>query len=250
MFLMMARETLLCGSDDMIDPVLKRIREQMLQAADARFADGVRRFFKEPVDPIGVRTVDLQRIVRLAYTEVKDWPASQRNRLCNALWKGGKLEEGVLAAHLYRRFRSSCGQCEWKLFERWIDRYVHNWAHCDAVASWLLAACIGNVPSLKAELPAWTRSGNLWKRRAAAVALLQEAKHGRSPEDILRIASITGKDEETMVQKGAGWLLKVAYAKRPETIVEFLREVHFPRLVVRYAAEKMTPSDRAAVLGS
>ena len=48
-----------------------------------------------------------------------------------------------------------------------------------------------------------------------------------------------------MVQKGAGWLLKETYPKRPEETMEFLRSCAFPRLVVRYAAEKMTKSDRA-----
>jgi len=57
-------------------------------------------------------------------------------------------------------------------------------------------------------------------------------------------------DPEDLVQKGAGWLLKVAYTPRPQEVVEFLQEYgkHWPRLVLRYAAEKMTPDDRSAIL--
>jgi hypothetical protein len=42
-----------------------------------------------------------------------------------------------------------------------------------------------------------------------------------------------------MVQKGVGWVLKETYPKRPDEVLEFLRLNSFPRLVVRYAAEKM-----------
>jgi 3-methyladenine DNA glycosylase AlkD len=137
------------------------------------------------------------------------------------------------------------------LFERWIDRYVHNWAHCDGIASWLLAASIANDPLLKAVLPAWTRSRNRWKRRAAAVALLQEAKKGRSSDDILQIADLLRDDPDEMVQKGLGWLLKETYPKRPDDVMAWLREnPSTPRLVVRYAAEKMAPSDRAEAVTS
>ena len=34
------------------------------------------------------------------------------------------------------------------MFEHWVDRYVKNWAHCDGVSTWLLAACIANQPAL------------------------------------------------------------------------------------------------------
>jgi 3-methyladenine DNA glycosylase AlkD len=142
--------------------------------------------------------------------------------------------------------------CEFKLFERWIDRYVHNWAHCDGVASWLLAACIANEPTLSGELPEWTRSRNLWKRRAAAVAFLQEAKKGRRTGEIFAIADRLIGDPEEMVQKGIGWLLKETYPKQPEAVVDYLlpRRTQTTRLVLRYAAEKMSAEDRAAVLST
>jgi 3-methyladenine DNA glycosylase AlkD len=228
-----------------VDELVAATEERMRAAADPRHETGVRNFFIEPVDPWGVRSADLKPIEQMVYRELKRMTLAERNKYCDKLWKRGKLEEGALVCHVYRRFASECRTCEFKLFERWIDRYVNNWAHCDGISAWLLAACIGNEPSLKAELFGWTRSGNRWKRRATAVSLLQEAKKGRSSEDIFRIAGELAHDEDTMVQKGVGWLLKEAYPKRPEAVVEFLAETQPPRLVVRYAAEKMTARDKA-----
>src|SRR5207253_3708894 len=98
---------------------------------------------------------------------------------------------------------------------------------------------------------AWTRSKNRWKRRAAAVGLLQEAKHGRNTESIFKICELLFDDKDEMVQKGAGWLLKETYPKKPEATVQFLseRKAAISRLTLRYAAEKMTPEHRRETLG-
>jgi len=232
------------------EALLSEIRTRLAARIDPVYKQGAGRFFQHEVRVHGVRQRDLVPIEQFVYREIKDWPAAQRNRLCEELWKSGTLEEGAIVCHVYRRFHRQCAGCEFKLFERWIDRYVHNWAHCDGVSAWLLAACITNEPSLAGSLPAWSESPNRWKRRAAAVALLQEAKRGTHTDAILDIASRLLKDDDEMVRKGVGWLLKEAYPKQPGAVVAFLnaRAPGIPRLVLRYAAEKMSRADRATVM--
>ena len=228
-----------------IDELVAATHAQMKVHSDSKFAEGVRNFFVEPVDAWGVRSANLKSVEQMVYRELKRMSAADRNKYCNKLWKSGKLEDGMLICHVYRRFAPECGVCEFKLFESWIDKYVHNWANCDGVSSWLLSASIANEPALKSALPAWTKSRNRWKRRAAAVSLLQEAKKGRGAEEIFRIARELAHDPDEMVQKGVGWLLKETYSKRPEAVVAFLEETRPPRRVVRYAAEKMTAADKS-----
>lgn len=229
---------------------LERVRERLRGAVDPEFGEGQRRFFQHEVDTYGVRGPELKAISRELYREVKNWPVADRNKLCTEMWKSGKLEEGALVCYVYRRFGKQCGACEFKLFERWLDRYINNWANCDGLASWLLASSIANEPSLMTELPAWTESRNRWKRRAAAVALLQEAKLGRNTDTIFDIARRLMRDPDDMVQKGVGWLLKETYPKRPHEVVAFLKpwRGRASRLLLRYAAEKMTAPDRETVL--
>lgn len=228
------------------------IHEQMLAHADAEFAAGQRRFFQHEVDTYGVRTAELNVMVREVSRMVKGWPAAQRNALMKLLWETGKVESGALVCHVYRRFAKSCAECEFRLFEKWIDRYVRNWAHCDGVSSWLVAACIANQPELRHRLAAWTTSPNRWKRRAAAVSLLQEAKRGRHTEFVFEIAARLLADRDDMVEKGVGWLLKESYPARPEETLAFLMAHRgvASRLTLRYAAEKMPSSARAALLAS
>ena len=193
---------------------------------------------------------ELKAIARDLYREVKKWPAAERNRLCVALWKGGTLEEGALVCYVYRRFAKDCGEAEFRMFERWLDGYVGNWAHCDGLSSWLLNACVANRPELSSELVAWTRSRNRWKRRAAAVTMVPEARNGRQIDRIHEIAAELYCDADDMVQKGVGWLLKETYPKHPQQVMLWIRKWKgsAPRSVLRYAAEKMTPADRAETL--
>jgi 3-methyladenine DNA glycosylase AlkD len=195
------------------------------------------------------RAPDVKALAPAVYRALKTEPAAIRNRFCTELWKSGRWQEFGLACYVYRRFARTCGAAEWRLFEGWLNRYVDNWGACDGLASWLLAACIENEPGLSAALPAWTSSRNRWKRRAAAVALVYEAKRARSTDRIFEVAALLIGDADDMVRKGLGWLLKETYPKKPREVVRFLlAHPAAPRLVVRYAAEKMSPADREKVM--
>ena len=52
------------------------------------------------------------------------------------------------------------------------------------------------------------------------------------------------KDEEDLVQKGYGWMLKEASKKHREEVFEYImrRKSEMPRTALRYAIEKM-PED-------
>jgi 3-methyladenine DNA glycosylase AlkD len=230
--------------------LLKSIRSGLKAAADPEFEAGLRGFFKEPVKPYGVRTPQVRDLARLAYAQVKQWPIAERDRFVTELWKSGILEEGVLVCHLYRRFAKSCGEGEFRMFEQWMDRYVTNWSNCDGVSTWLIAACIANRPGLAERLARWTKSKNRWKRRSAAVSLVQEARQGRNAATIFTICDLLLQDADDMVQKGVGWLLKETYPRRPRELLEFLDggRARAPRLVLRLAAEKMTQKDRKWLL--
>ncbi len=233
-----------------VQDLLKATRTQLKAAADPEFEAGLRWFFKEPVKPYGVRTPQLREMARLAYSQAKHWPVEERDRFVTELWKSGMLEEGAIVCHLYRRFAKSCDEREFRMFEQWIDRYVRNWSHCDGVSTWLIAASIANRPGLADRLAHWTKSKNRWKRRAAAVSFIQEAKQGRNTETILHICDLLLKDPDDMVRKGVGWLLKETYPKRPRDVIRFLDgwRASAPRLVLRLAAEKMTTQHRQWLL--
>jgi 3-methyladenine DNA glycosylase AlkD len=234
-----------------IEETLQLVRKRLETLANPRVKEGMERYFKETIRSYGVPAPAVRVVAREIYKEVKPWPLAQRNRFCTELFRSGMFEEGAAAIYLYRYFKRSCHECEFRLFERWIDRYVDNWAWCDGVSSWLVHASLSNQPALLEEIPRWTESPKRWKRRAAAVSLVPFGRRGEQLEVIFDVARRLARDEDDMVQKGVGWLLKDTYPKRPTETVGFLRSVDppFARLVLRIAAEKMTAAYRERVLG-
>ncbi len=226
------------------------IRRELLARADPAFRQGVKRFFHEPVKAYGVRTPVMRAIARLAGAETKRWTTEERRRLAETLWSSGILEESSVAIELFRRAAKQGGEAEFRLFEHWIEQYVGNWGASDGVSCYLLAPAIRNDPGLIRHLAEWTASRNRWKRRAAIVSLVREAKQGRHTEAILEIASRLITDTDDMVQKGIGWVLKETYPAKPRQVTRFLIEQrgNTARLVLRLAAEKMTVRDRERVL--
>ena len=232
--------------------LLEQVRAELRRLSDARVRQSIDRFFTadQPVVSYGVASPDVKKIAQGVYREMKRWPAAERDRLCTELWASGTNEEGALVCYVYRRFAKSCGEREFRVFTRWLDRYVKNWGHTDGLSLWLLGASIANDPSLIGELDGWTKSKNRWKRRASAVALVPSARQGVHTREIFRIAAPLIPDEDDMVRKGVGWLLKETYPKKPAEVMRFLmpKRALASRLVLRYAAEKMSTADRARLL--
>ncbi len=236
------------------DELIGEVRAELQRLGRAAVRESIDRFFtpEQRVDSYGVASPDLKRIAQSAYSKVKKWPVAERDRFCAELWAGGTNEEGALVCYVYKRFAKTCGAREFRLFTQWLDRYVKNWGHTDGLSLWLLGASIANEPALIGKLDAWTRSKNRWKRRAAAVSLVPSARRGLHTREIFRIAEPLIPDADDMVRKGVGWLLKETYPKKPSEVMRFLmpRRGKASRLVLRYAAEKMTAEDRAQLRAS
>jgi 3-methyladenine DNA glycosylase AlkD len=235
-----------------MNELLDSIRAEFRRLGTAENRAAAQRFHQpdEHVDGYGVRAPEVQRMARELYGQVKKWPAADRDRLCVALWESRLHEEGALVIYLYRRFAKQFGAREFRMFTGWLDRYVADWSLTDGLSQWLLGGCISNDASLIGELDAWTRSKNRWKRRAAAVALEPSASRGLHTEAVFRIATPLMTDADVMVQKGVGWLLKETYPKKPRETMRFLLpwRASAPRLLLRYAAEKMSAADKARVM--
>ena len=87
----------------------------------------------------------------------------------------------------------------------------------------------------------WAYAENRWKRRASAVSLIIPARKGLFLPEVFEIAKILLKDTDDLVQKGYGWMLKVASQANQQDVFEFImaHKAKMPRTALRYAIEKM-----------
>lgn len=145
--------------------------------------------------------------------------------------------------HMLKRFKRHIKGSHFNRFDSWVD-YLTNWANTDNLCCGLIALSILAEPSHSESLLEWTNSDNRWRRRASAVSLVPIARKGDVLEESFSIADRLMTDEDDMVQKGVGWLLKEASKQHPKEIHDYLVEwkPKTAALVLRYASEKLPQS--------
>ena len=75
------------------------------------------------------------------------------------------------------------------------------------------------------------------------MVLIYSIDQKKSLEPVFKIADILLLDEDDMVQKGYGWMLKVASNHEPKKVFEYVmrHKKEMPRTALRYAIEKLSP---------
>ncbi len=172
-------------------------------------------------------------------------------KLPTSSFPGQVLEEKVMAVFLLEKQTVNIlAGTNFELFASWIDR-VSSWADHDALVA-LFACADGRREA--ASLPRGFLRGrsrpNRWRRRAACVALIGGARERRFRAQIVRLSNQLLHDEDDMVQKGLGWLLREQAKADPKRTVPYLMRIrrNAPRLVLRTACETLAPSLRKQVL--
>jgi 3-methyladenine DNA glycosylase AlkD len=228
----------------------KHIRKLLRDYGSPEHADGVQRFFKEEVRSHGWRAADLRKAaVRMRRAILAHAGPGYLLQVADKLFRGRVLEEKIMAVLLLEKSLPEFGEREFRVFESWLDR-GSTWADHDSLAHSLLGVMIVAKPVRVRHVLRWAKSRDLWHRRAAAVALIQGTRQELFEREIRRVAYLLLGDEDDMVQKGLGWLLREWAKKSPQRAIPYLLEIRAcaPRLVLRTACEKLTLAQRARVL--
>jgi 3-methyladenine DNA glycosylase AlkD len=221
--------------------IIEGVREELINSSDDKTKASFPRFFKEDVKFHGVKAPTTVRIAKKHFKEVKPLGKQQVFSLCEELLKSGYCEESWVGANWAYWMANDFEPADFEVFERWVDRYIDNWASCDTLCNHTVGAFIEKYPDYLARLKEWTKSSNRWMKRAAAVSLIVPAKNGKFLEDVFDIADLLLLDGDDLVQKGYGWMLKEASRKHQEEVLAFVlkRKASMPRTALRYAIEKM-----------
>jgi 3-methyladenine DNA glycosylase AlkD len=224
--------------------VLLELRKELKQKSDPQAREGGQKFFKEEVRLYGVKTATAHQISKAHFQRIKDRPKAEIFDLCEELWRSGYLEESFIACNWSYYIRDQYEPGDFRIFERWVGKYVTNWASCDTLCNHSVGSFLDMYPEFVENLKSWTGSENRWMRRGAAVSLIIPARKGRFHKQCLEIAGLLLKDEDDLVQKGYGWLLKAASEFDQDLIFDFVmkNKAVMPRTALRYAIEKM-PDD-------
>lgn len=223
--------------------ILAEVREALLDLADQKTRESSQRFFKEPIKTYGVKLPEVNKISTDVFSRLKKSTKAEVFDLCGELWASGYFEESIVACNWSYRLRKLYVEEDFDIFESWVTKYVTNWASCDTLCNHTVGALLEKYPVLFGRIKEWIRSENRWVRRASAVSFIVPARRGLFLPEILEIAESLLTDDDDLVRKGYGWLLKTAAEAHQDVIFEFImrHKAEMPRTALRYAIEKMPP---------
>ena len=220
--------------------MLAHVRSRLRALANPADAEFAQRYFKtgpgeyaEGDRFLGIRAAPLKALAR----EAAALPLTDLEQMLCSEWH----EERALALLvMVRAHKRGDAPAREALHRSYLahTRFVNNWDLVDASAPQLVGAHLaqGTRLSLLDEL---ARSGSLWERRIAMVATLHFIRAGE-PAPTLRVAELLVNDEQPLIHKAAGWMLRELGKRDREAEEAFLRRHNrtMPRTMLRYAIER------------
>jgi 3-methyladenine DNA glycosylase AlkD len=230
--------------------VAAEIRSVLRRDGSAEHAQGVQWFFKEEIKSHGWYTGELRRLARQYQRSLqKEFGLDFVVRVADSLFSGRVLEEKVFAVLMLERLTANFDDSHFALFESWLDR-ISSWADHDALVHYLIGPMMAANSARVNKVFQWAKSQNRWHRRAACVAFIQGTRQQKFFSQITRLSNMLLSDEDDMVQKGLGWLLRESAKANPAQTVPYLLKIRkrAPRRILRTACETLGPRDKERIL--
>ncbi|HLD55889.1 MAG TPA: DNA alkylation repair protein [Candidatus Nanoarchaeia archaeon] len=226
--------------------ILKEIRFDLSHNIDEKYKKNNQRYFKEKINCYGVKTPLVRKIAKKYFPKIKFLEKKEIFNFCEELFKTDYNEETTIAIQWIAGIKNQWEEKDFIELEK-LFNYIDNWGKCDDYCLNVLSHFIIKFPKFKLEVKEWSKSKNQWRRRASAVVFIQGKSwkiHKDYLEDVFDIANVLLRDKEDLVQKGYGWMLKIASESYQKEVYEFVmkNKNEMPRTALRYAIEKM-PQD-------
>ena len=195
---------------------------------------------------IGIRVPELRRIAR----DMKDAGVEVALPLLQSSWHEARSLALML---LVRQFQRGDTTTQKTIFDLYLKHtpFINNWDLVDMSAEHIVGAWLSDKPQArKLVLTRLAKSKKLFERRIAMLATFHYIKQGEYKET-LRIAELLVHDEDDLIQKAVGWMLRevgkrVGLAPQEEFLKRYYREM--PRTMLRYAIERFPEAKRKRYL--
>ena len=126
---------------------------------------------------------------------------------------------------------------------------INNWDLVDTSAPHIVGDYLYKNPEKSIILLEFSQSENLWIRRISIVSTFAFIKKNEFKKT-LEIAKLLLNDEQDIIHKAVGWMLREIYKRNEDLIKRFLRQnyAQIPRTTLRYAIERMDKEGRLLYL--
>jgi hypothetical protein len=207
------------------------------------------RFFTEGYDPYGVdhRDPAWELNVAIWAERLRDGGQAALLEAGGLLVATGKYELCSVAILFARKLTEFDNPELFQSLGGWFDSGgIRNWGHTDAMCKMVLSRFLLNGTIGLTELERWRDSPAKFKRRSAAVMLVESIAVRDTPAWLLFIEPLMS-DPEKVVHQGTGWLLRELWKRECDVVEPFLlkHKDTAPRLIYQYATERMDAAGKA-----
>ncbi|MEN8891496.1 DNA alkylation repair protein [Planktotalea arctica] len=205
---------------------LSEALDALRDAIEPGRAAGMAKYHKAPREYLGIPNPALNDLT-------KEWRSAldveARVALAQALWDTDIYEARIAAAKLLTQARIRPDDAAWDLIKSWVPDF-DSWAIADHVCMAGQKRLVAD-PSRLDQIEEWTRSDDLWTRRAALVITLPWTKQNNpKPEEIAARERILSwiesyaSDHKWFIQKAIAWWLRELSKHDRARVAAFLEQ--------------------------
>ncbi len=204
--------------------LLTTVRLRLGQAADLKKAKAMQAYMKSSMPYHGVVMPEVRRLCRELFSDVEFATFSELAEAVRVLWFGAKYrEERYAALRLLDRQEHRPAKAAFALYEELIHTGAW-WDLVDDVATHWLHPFLGSDPTFTRQtLRRWSRSDDLWLRRAAIIAQVQ-AHEATDVPLLFELIEPAIDEKEFFLRKAIGWALRSLAKDQPEAVLSWLDE--------------------------
>ncbi len=176
---------------------------------------------------------EVQKIIKSKFHEV---------RLCAILILVEKTKQAIKIGDL---------KLQKEILDIYIEnmKYINNWDLVDLSAHYILGQAIMDGLIDENFLDKLAISDILWERRIAIISTWIMIRNGKF-DATLKLSKKLLNDEEDLIHKAVGWMLREVWKNNSKMVEDFLIENYFitPRTTLRYTIERMEEKKRKKFL--
>lgn len=238
-----------CHTGCFSDISAQQIRRHLQKLADPEKAKILQGFFKTGPGEYGDGDKFLGiavPVVRKLVKEYQDTPVGEIRKLLKSAIHEGRLLALLL---LVQKFEKGDENLRKRIYDLYLKstKYINNWDLVDLSAGKI----VGPFLRGKNTRPLYrlAKSKSLWERRIAIMSTFYFIRN-RDFKDALGISKLLQDDEEDLIHKAVGWMLREV-GNRDRAVEETFLKRHYrqmPRTMLRYAIERFPERKRLRYL--
>ncbi len=229
----------------------QQITNHLYMLSNSATAEHSQRFFKTGEGEyghgdkfLGIRVPILRKLVK----QYQNVPLTVSEKLLQSEYHEVRLF-GLLL--MVARFPKATEEQQQEMFDIYLRNtaQINNWDLVDVTAPHIVGAFLEDRD--RAILHELAKSESLWERRISIISTHHFIKQDQFG-DTLKIAKLLLKDEEDLIHKAVGWMLREVGKRDQQREEKFLQTgscyKKMPRTMLRYAIERFDEYDRQRYL--